>query len=351
MAKAIDLHSHYVGADAVARIRDEGEQHGVTVVKGDGPPRLDVGGRITGLPLIPGLTDTELRQNWLEVAGVDVQLVAGWMDLAGYHLPLEDGRWLAEVQNDAIAALVATAPDRYVAAAAVPLQDPEAAAKELDRAVTQLGHRAVQIGARVEETGLDDPALDPFWTAVEQRDVLVVIHPAELSVPDRHRRLFLHILTGNPAETTHAAAAIMLGGVLDRFPRLRFLLVHGGGYLPYQLGRLTMGVVAAPPPVRSRSARTPREHLASFYFDTVLHDDTALRYLADVVGTDHVVLGSDYPFPMRDDSPLATAERAIRDSATISSTASGLLGGVLLLRAELAERSMNTSERSLRSEP
>jgi aminocarboxymuconate-semialdehyde decarboxylase len=332
VSKVVDIHSHYVGEDAVRRIRDEGERHGVTIRESpDGPPRVDVGGRLTGLPLVPSLTSGELRQNWLELAGVDVQLVAGWMDLAGYHLPAEDGRWLAEVQNDAIAALVASAPDRYVAAAAVPLQDPEAAAKELDRAVTQLGHRAVQIGARIEETGLDDPALDPFWATAEQHGVPVVIHPAELSVPDRHRRLFLHILTGNPAETTHAAAAIMLGGVLDRFPRLRFVLVHGGGYLPYQIGRLERGAVAAPPPVRTRSARTPRGHLSSFYFDTVLHDDRALRYLAEVAGAGHVVLGSDYPFPMRDDSPVATVERAIgapgARTTILSGTASELLGG------------------------
>jgi aminocarboxymuconate-semialdehyde decarboxylase len=332
MTKVVDVHSHYVGEDAVRRIREEGERHGVTIKEApEGPPRIDVGGRLTGLPLLPTLTKAGPRLNWLELAGVDVQLVAGWMDLAGYHLPAEDGRWLAEVQNDAIAALVASAPDRYVAAAAVALQDPEIAAKELDRAVTQLGHRAVQIGARVEETGLDDPALDPFWAAAERLGTLVVIHPAELSVPDRHRRLFLHILTGNPAETTHAAAAIMLGGVLDRFARLRFLLVHGGGYLPYQIGRLDRGAVAAPPPVRTRSARTPRQHLSSFYFDTVLHDDDALRYLSDVAGADHVVLGSDYPFPMRDDSPVATVERAVADPSSrttiLSHTASGLLGG------------------------
>lgn len=332
MGKVVDIHSHYVGEDAVRRIREEGARHGVTVAAAqDGPPRLDVGGRLTGLPLVPSLTSASLRENWLELAGVDVQLVAGWMDLAGYHLPAEDGRWLAEVQNDAIAALVATAPDRYVGAAAVPLQDPEAAAKELDRAVTRLGHRAVQIGARVEETGLDDPALDPFWAAAARLEVPVVIHPAELSVPDRHRRLFLHILTGNPAETTHAAAAVILGGVLDRFPRLRFVLVHGGGYLPYQIGRLNRGAVAAPPPVRTRSAKLPREHLESFYFDTVLHDTGAVRYLTDVVGADHVVLGSDYPFPMRDDSPIATVERAVADTSSratiLSHTASGLLRG------------------------
>lgn len=321
-----DLHSHYLGADAVERIRDEGEQHGVTIREDN---RLVVGGRPTGLPLNPGLTSVDARRQWLADAGVDRQLVAPWMDLAGYHLPAKDGQWLAEVQNDAIAAL-ADDP-RFLAAATVPLQDPEQAAVELARAVGR-GHRAVQIGARIEEAGLDESTLDPFWAAAERFGILVVIHPAELSVPDRHRRLFLHILTGNPAETTNAAAAIMLGGVLDRFPRLRFLLVHGGGFLPYQLGRLDRGTVTAPPPVRSKASRTPREQLPSFYFDTVLHDAGALRYLTEVAGTAHVVLGSDYPFPMRDDSPLAIVERAVEDPAARAAILSGTAAELLDVR-------------------
>ncbi len=314
-----DLHSHYLGADAVERIRAEGEAHGVTVRDDN---RIVVGGRPTGLPLNPGLTSVEARLKWLADAGVDRQLVAPWMDLAGYHLSGSDALWLAEVQNDAIAAL--TTDDRFSGAATVPLQNPELAAAELGRAV-HIGHTAVQIGARVEETGLDDVALDPFWAAAERFGTLVVIHPAELSVPDRHRRLFLHILTGNPAETTHAAAALTLGGVLDRFPRLRFLLVPGGGVLPYQLGRLDRGTVTAPAPLRSRSTRTPREQLGRFYFDTVLHDTDALRYLAAVAGTDHLVLGSDYPFPMRDDRPVETTERALGDLSVLSATADALL--------------------------
>jgi aminocarboxymuconate-semialdehyde decarboxylase len=320
---SIDLHSHYVGADAVERIRAEGAAHGVTLRDDD---RLVVGGRPTGLPLNPGLTSVKARLTWLAESGVERQLVAPWMDLAGYHLPAEDARWLAEVQNDAIAALAAD--ERFLAAAAVPLQDPELAAEELGRAV-HIGHTAVQIGARVEESGLDDAMFDPFWAAAERLGTLVVIHPAELAVPDRHRRLFLHILTGNPAETTNAAAAIMLGGVLDRFPGLRFLLVHGGGFVPYQLGRLDRGTVTAPPPVRTRSTRTPREQLGSFYFDTVLHDTDALRYLASVAGTGHVVLGSDYPFPMRDDRPVETVEAAFGEpadrTAVLSGTAAALL--------------------------
>ncbi|MPZ84625.1 MAG: amidohydrolase family protein [Actinophytocola sp.] len=320
----IDLHAHHVGADAVARIDAEGAAHGVTVVG----KKIQVGARLTGLPVVAGLTDVDARLSWMDQAGVDVQLVAGWMDLAGYHLPPADGRWLARVQNEALAALVAAHPRRFAAAAAVPLQDPELAATELDRAVTELGHVAVQIGARVEHGGLDEPVLDPFWSAAEELGVPVVVHPAELDVPDRHRRLFLHILTGNPAETTNAAAALMLGGVLDRHPGLRFLLVHGGGFLPYQFGRIARGAVAAPEPVRSRSAHPPRDLLRHFHFDTVVHDPGALRYLEDFA-SGRVVLGSDYPFPMRDIDPVGSVGKAIDDrearDSILSRTPAGLL--------------------------
>ncbi|HEY7596901.1 MAG TPA: amidohydrolase family protein [Actinophytocola sp.] len=320
----VDLHAHHVGADAVARIEAGGAAHGIAV-EGD---RIRVGERLTGLPVLPGLTDVAARLSWMDEAGVDVQLVAGWMDLAGYHLPPEAGRWLARVQNEALAALVAAHPRRFAAAAAVPLQDPGLAAAELDHAVTELGHVAVQIGARVEHGGLDEPVLDPFWTAAEELGVPVVIHPAELDVPDRHRRLFLHILTGNPAETTNAAAALLLGGVLDRHPGLRFLLVHGGGFLPYQIGRLARGATTAPEAARSRSAHPPRELLRHFHFDTVLHDPDALRYLENFAAG-RVVLGSDYPFPMADSDPVGSVGKAIDDEAArgqiLSTTPAGLL--------------------------
>ena len=109
----------------------------------------------------------------------------------------------------------------------------------------------MQIGARVEEEGLDAHAFDAFWSAAQTLNVPVIVHPADLAVPLRHRRLFLHILAGNPSETTYAAAALLLGGVFDRFPKLRVLLVHGGGCVPYQFGRIDRGASPSPP-VRPR---------------------------------------------------------------------------------------------------
>jgi aminocarboxymuconate-semialdehyde decarboxylase len=304
----VDTHAHHVGAHAVERIRAEGAAHGVRLVTAEvaGRPvtRVEVAGRPSGLPLIPALNDVAARLAWMDAAGIDVQVVAPWMDLAGYELPGPDGRWLAEVQNDSAAGLRAGHPERFRTAAAVPLQQPDLAVAELRRAVTELGHDAVQIGARVGELGLDDPGLEVFWAAVEELDVPVIVHPAELDVPERNRRLFLHILVGNPSETTFAAAALLLGGVLERHPGLRVLLVHGGGFLPYQIGRLERGFVAAPPAFRARGARSPRRLLDRLFYDTVLHDDAALRHLLGFAAPGHVVLGSDYPFPMRLDRPL-----------------------------------------------
>ncbi|WP_051838913.1 amidohydrolase family protein [Streptomyces sp. NRRL F-5126] len=324
----VDVHAHHVGAHAVDRIREEGEAHGVRLtsreVDGRRVTRVEVGGRPSGLPLIPRLSDVAERLAWMAAAGVDVQLVAPWMDLAGYELPPRDGLWLARVQNDSTAALCAAHPGRFKGAAAVPLQAPDLAAAELRRAVTELGHEAVQIGARVGGTGLDDPSLAPFWRTAQELDVPVIVHPAELDVPERMRRLFLHILVGNPSETTFAAAALLLGGILEEYPGLRVLLVHGGGFVPYQMGRLDRGFTAAPPAARARGRLSPRQLAGRLYFDTVLHDDDALRHLLDFAGPGRVALGSDYPFPMRLDRPVAALDAlkpAEEDRARVLSAA------------------------------
>jgi aminocarboxymuconate-semialdehyde decarboxylase len=308
--RCLDMHAHHVGQPVVDRIHAEGAQHGIRVVKSeDGATRLEVGGRLTGMPLLPPLIDDAARLKWMDEAGIDVQLLSGWMDLAAYHLGPEAGQWFARVQNEALAEIAARRPDRYAAAAMVPLQAPELAAAELRHAVQQLGHRAVQIGARVEEEGLDAPMFDAFWKAAEELKVPVIVHPADLAVPPRMRRLFLHILVGNPSETTFAAAALLLGGVFDRFPQLRVLLVHGGGCVPYQFGRIDRGRVAAPPFARGAVRLSLDRYADNLYYDTVLHDDAALRYLVQRVGAGRVALGSDYPFPLRDADPVASVKR------------------------------------------
>jgi aminocarboxymuconate-semialdehyde decarboxylase len=329
--RCLDIHAHHVGQSVLDRIAQEGARHGVKVAKGpDGATRLEVGGRLTGMPLLPTLLDEPARLKWMDQAGIHVQLVAGWMDLAAYHLAPEAGAWLSRVQNEALTDLVLHRPDRFAAAAMVPLQSPELAAKELRHAVTVLQHRAVQIGARVEEEGLDAPAFDPFWRTAEELNIPVIVHPADLNVPPRIRRLFLHILVGNPSETTYAAAALLLGGIFDRFPQLRVLLVHGGGCVPYQFGRIERGREAAPPLARGPVKKALAQYAGNLYYDTVLHDEAALQFLVQRVGAKQVALGSDYPFPLQDANPLWGLKRmwalnAEERSAICWGTGAGLL--------------------------
>jgi aminocarboxymuconate-semialdehyde decarboxylase len=329
---AFDFHAHFIAPELIDLLAREGGGYGIAVrEEPDGRRRAVLAGKPAGLPFLPGLSDLQGRLAWAAKAGVSRQLVAGWMDLVGYHLDAAAGTWLARAQNDTLGAFVRSQAATFVGAATVPLQDPAAAAAELRRAVKDLGLRAVQIGTNVNEKGLDEPELDTFWAAVADVNVPVIVHPVELGGADRLRRYFMNILVGNPSETTLAAGGLLLGGVLERFPSLRVLLVHGGGFLPYQLGRMVRGFTAAPPHARARATKPPTEFFPSLYFDTIIHDVRALRYLIDIVGASQVVLGSDCPFPLQDLTPVATVDAvsglsAGDRSAILSTNAERLLG-------------------------
>jgi aminocarboxymuconate-semialdehyde decarboxylase len=129
------------------------------------------------------------------------------------------------------------------------------------------------------------------------------------AVPVRIRRLFLYIFVGNPSETTFAAPALLLGGVFDCFPKLRVLLVHGDGCVPYQFGRMDRGQAAAPPFARGVAKSELNRYVYNLYYDTVLHDDLALRYLIYRVGANYVAVRSNFPFPLRHDDPVSTVKR------------------------------------------
>jgi aminocarboxymuconate-semialdehyde decarboxylase len=200
--------------------------------------------------------------------------------------------------NDSLARFVA-ASDRLDGVAVVPLQDPEAAAAELRRAVRQLGLRGTEIGTTLEHIPLDDPRFDPFFQAAAELDVPVMLHPYYVGTRPTLADFYMTNLTGNPLETCIAASRLILSGFLDRHPGLRLLLVHAGGFMPYQIGRLDHGFRVRP---ESRAALTtpPSTYLRRFWYDTITHAATPLRFLIDLVGADRVLFGTDLPFDMAD---------------------------------------------------
>lgn len=299
----IDVHAHAIPSQVVEALRRDDGRCGVTVGQDDGGGKaIFVGSRKAGA-VRQHLVDLPARLAAMDAGGIDVQLVASWIGIAAYDLPPEQGRRWARLFNDSLQEMMAEHPARFLGLCNVPLQDGEGAATELRRAVAA-GMVGAEIATTVDGKELDDRSLEPFWSAAEELQCIVVLHP-DLSLPGRENaRYLLNNLVGNGAETTIAISHMLFGGVLERHPDLRLCVAHGGAHLPYQAGRLDHGYRAAPKVTAKNTSQLPSDQLKRLYYDTVTHSPDVLRFLIDFAGPEHVVLGSDYPFEMGQPDPV-----------------------------------------------
>ncbi|ADU51888.1 amidohydrolase 2 [Thermaerobacter marianensis DSM 12885] len=302
-----DLHAHFIPPVVLTWLREHAAEVDARWERAGpaGAEFLTVGGRWT-FELKPAFTDPGRFLEDQQSAGVSHILVSPVPQLFLYEAPAALTAELATLYNNALAAWARQNPARLSALATVPLNDPEAAAAELRRAVG-LGLRGAIVGPGCGERLLTDDAFRPFWEEADRLEAIVFLHPL-LSRDPRLRRPRMPNLIGVPWETTVAAADILLGGLLDRYPRVRVLLAHGGGFLPYQIGRLDSGYERWPA-VAAALAAPPQEYLRRFWFDSVLWNPKALRFLVALVGEDRVVPGSDYPFDLSAWPPVAVGER------------------------------------------
>jgi aminocarboxymuconate-semialdehyde decarboxylase len=228
-------------------------------------------------------------------AGVERVLLSPWVPLLYYDVDPEEGLERARIQNEALARLVG---ERVAALGAVPLQDPELAARELPDLMRSL--RGVEVAASVRGVFLGDDRFEPFWEAAEETGALVFVHPTTRGFDSpAFQEYYLWNTVGNPLETAVSAAHMVMAGVMERHPGLRVLLAHGGGVLLALRGRLRHAH-SFQPQAQSCLRESPEESIRRFYFDTLTHDESLLRALIDFAGPDHVLLGSDYPFDMGD---------------------------------------------------
>jgi aminocarboxymuconate-semialdehyde decarboxylase len=225
--------------------------------------------------------------------------------------------------NDSLAKAVAESGGKLEGIASLPMQDADASATELRRAVEELGLKGAQIGTSIEGESLDHGRYEPIWQAADELRVPIVLHPYYVGTRTGFEDYYLTNIFVNPMDTALAASRLIFSGILDRYPALTFLLVHGGGFLPYQLGRLDHGWSVRPEP-KKHIDRRPSEYIDRFFFDTITHGDSALRWLIDFIGAERVVLGTDLPFDMADEDPVGRLERvtvpgAERDAVTAAS--------------------------------
>lgn len=298
----LDVHVHFLSPYAIAAAQTSPDRYDVRVLDGGPRPRLAVGAEPPTRPLLEALYTLDRHLAFLAGQGIDAAVFGPLMDVAGYSLaPPAAAAW-SRLQNEALAASLGEAGGRHVGLATVPLQDPTLAAEELRVAVTGLGLRGAMVDPNALGRSLGDRAFDPFWRTAADLAAPVVLHPFLLEAVERFGRHYLHNLAGYPFETTMAAASLILGGTLDRFPALDVVLVHGGGFLPYHIGRFDRGHVTREE-LRADGAGQPSGYLRRFHYDTLVQLPKALAFLVDLVGADRVLLGSDHPFWMGDPEP------------------------------------------------
>ena len=231
--------------------------------------------------------------------GVAVQVLSPIPVTFCYRASTAGAAELASAQNEFFARIVRAHPTRFAALGAVALQDPDLAVDELRRCMRQPGFLGIEIGTQVGGRELSDECFDRFFTIAAELDALVLVHPSDQDLPPRMTQAGIGFSAGMPVETGVAAALLIASGALQRRPGVRICLAHGAGTLPAMIGRLDKGALIAGMP--STSPELPSRQAARLWCDSLTYQRSALLAAIEVFGADHVVLGSDYPFPAMPD--------------------------------------------------
>lgn len=247
--------------------------------------------------------DPNVRLRECDQHGVHLQVLSTVPVMFSYWAQAVDALDLSKFLNDHIAEVVGRHPKRFVGMGTVPLQAPDLAVKELERCVQELGLAGIEIGTHVNDWNLSDEYLFPIFQAAEELGAAIFVHPWDMMGKERMPKYWLPWLVGMPAEVSLAICSMIFGGLFERLPNLRVAYAHGGGAFPATIGRIEHGFNVRPDLVAVDNAVNPRAYLGRFYLDSLVHDSVILKYLIDLVGEGHVVLGSDYPFPLGEAAP------------------------------------------------
>lgn len=304
-----DVHAHCVPASLLDRLLEDPGRYSSALEQTQAGLAVDMAGFHT-LPIGDDLVSLDRRLETMDQQGIDVQVVSAFIDLVGYEMESVAGADWSRLYNETLVEESARRPERLRSLATVPIQDGSRAARELEYAVTKLGMLGAQVGTHVGNRQLDDPDLEPLWATASELRCLMLLHPRDPLGPLPIDDYMIRHLIGRPADTTLAAAYLMLSGVLDRYPGFKLIVAHGGGFLPYQIGRIRQGVARPSSVTGIASVSDPTDLMRRMYYDTILNDPAALRALLELVGSERVLIGTDYPYGLGDTDPLGSLSRA-----------------------------------------
>ena len=244
--------------------------------------------------VIARMADIDQRIAAMDAMGTGVQVLSSSLvHQCSYDAAPAEALRLDAAMNETIARAVAAHPDRLRGLGSVPLQTPEPAVRELTRCMSELGLSGVTISTRVGDWEIGDDALRPFWEAAEALGATVFIHPAG-NHDQRFRKWQLWNSIGQSFEEAMAIASLFYEGILDAFPKLKIVVSHGGGYMPFYLGRIARNY-AEKPATRANMTKPPVDYLRMLHYDTCVYDPDTLADLVRIVGAERIVMGSDYP--------------------------------------------------------
>lgn len=255
--------------------------------------------------------DAGKRIEECDVHGVHVQVLSTIPVMFNYGITAKDTLEIAKFLNDHIAEVVTRFPKRFVGLGTVPLQDAQLATAELERC-KQIGLKGVQIGTNVNQLNLNEPQFIEFFTACEQLGMSVFIHPWEMMGEQFMQKYWLPWLVGMPAETSRAICSLLFAGIFEKMKGLRVAFAHGGGSFPFTHGRIVHGYECRPDLVAMDNAVHPSEIKGKFYVDSLVHSTQALDFLIDFIGPDHIALGTDYPFPLGENTPGSLIKKHLK---------------------------------------
>jgi aminocarboxymuconate-semialdehyde decarboxylase len=300
----IDIHSHVIPPRIVERIARSPQEFAARI-DGDADARKVIHEQGYAYPLFAEFHDAEAKLEAMDRKGIDISVISPAPPMFYYWADVDLAVKAARLVNDGIADMVAHKPSRLRGMATIPLQHPDAAIAEMERVVREYGFKAIETGTSVEGAQLAEARFRPVLRRAQELGVFVFAHPYYVGAKHGLECYYLTNLIGNPLDTTIMLANLMFSGALDELDELRICLAHGGGFAPYQIGRLVHGHEVRSE-THAHSKASPKDLLRRLYFDSLVFDPQALRYLIDLVGADHVCIGTDSPFDMADQHPAQT---------------------------------------------
>jgi len=310
---AIDVHAHYVPPSLFPVLEKKGKELGIDLIETE--PNCHCVQFHYGLKCRPFFTrlveSPGERLESMDQTGIERQILSGWVDVFGHGLNESQGQAWHRLQNEHLSEFCAKNPNRFSFMASGHTPKGSVAANELEYAVQKLGAVGGVLACNVEGVNLGELELDDYWATAQSLNVPIFLHPTQPQPTARSAKFALNQVVQYTFDTTLAVGSVMWAGVLDRFPKLQLILSHGGGALPYLVGRFDlMHSKSNPHHTGIKALKKPSDYLAEMHYDTILHDPQALNYLKGQVGVSQILLGTDDSFPPADNNPLESLKKA-----------------------------------------